>query len=53
MGSSLVHGSDDPGSIPALYVDLFFFFFPSLVKSLSFLAGTRHASANADICHIM
>ena len=32
MGSSLVHGSDDSGSISALYV-----------KSPSFLAGTRSA----------
>ena len=31
MGSSLVHGADDPGSIQALYA-AFFFFFPSLVK---------------------
>ena len=35
MGSSLVHGSNDPGLIPALYADSFFFFF-SLVKSFFF-----------------
>ena len=39
MGGFLVYGSDDPGSIPAICVDFFFLFFPSLVKSPSFFGG--------------